>query len=620
MNHGPWGPDKSAELEELRARLAEAEEVLRAIRGGEVDAVVVSGARGEQIYTLSGADAVYRQLIETMGEGAATLSGDGVILYCNVRLAEMLRRPLQHVVGSALRSHLSPADQPALDAILMQARTAPGRGEINLTASDGHEVPVYVSAARLWTEVAQMVFCLVLTDLTEQRSHERIAAMERQARLILDQAAEAIVVCDEAGRVVRLSEAAQRLCDGSPLLRPFAEKFELQTEAGNRFDLASVLRGETPQNMEVSLERGGREVDLILNAGPLLSEQRLLGCVVTLTDITERKRAEVALAESEGKLKAIFDAAADGILLVEIESKRPRSANGSMCRMLGYSAAEILDLRIADLHPKAVLPAVTNALERLAKGEFMSAVELPMKRKDGSVFLVDLNSTPVRLGGRPFVVAMFRDITERKEAERKRQYDAERLRRSLEEGITAVARTVEMKDPYTAGHQRRVATLAVAIANEMGLPEEQIHGLHLACTLHDVGKVMIPAELLTKPGKLTALEFSLIKTHAQAGYEILKDVEFPWPIAEMVRQHHERMDGSGYPQGLRGEQILLETRILSVADMVEAMSAHRPYRTGLGLDAAMAELRLEAGTKLDPRVVSACERVFRERGFAFAKE
>ena len=208
MTTEPSKPELAAEMEDLRARLAEAEEALRAIRTGEVDAMVVTGERGEQVYTLRGADRVYRQLIETMSEGAVTLSADGVVLYCNIRFAEMLGRPLDQVLGSALRNYLPPADQQALDAILAQDRTTPSRREINLTTSEGRLAPVYLSASRLRSEGAEMVFCLVLTDLTEQKSHEQIAAAERLARLILEQAAGAIVVCDEQGRIIRASQAA----------------------------------------------------------------------------------------------------------------------------------------------------------------------------------------------------------------------------------------------------------------------------------------------------------------------------------------------------------------------------------------------------------------------------
>ena len=183
--------------------------------------------------------------------------------------------------------------------------------------------------------------------------------------------------------------------------------------------------------------------------------------------------------------------------------------------------------------------------------------------------------------------------------------------------IQVVATIVELRDPYTAGHQRRVADLAVAIATELGLPEGQVHGLHLAGSIHDLGKIYVPAEILSKPGKLTAIEFSMIKIHPQAGYDILKDVEFSWPIAQMVLQHHERLDGSGYPQGLKADGILIEAKILVVADVVEAMATHRPYRAALGIDAALKEIERGHGTAYDAAVVDACMKLFGEKRFAF---
>lgn len=213
-------------------------------------------------------------------------------------------------------------------------------------------------------------------------------------------------------------------------------------------------------------------------------------------------------------------------------------------------------------------------------------------------------------------------VTLRTRAERDRityahVHHAEILQKSLEQSIQAIADTVEARDPYTAGHQRRVSELAVAIARELSLAEERIHGLRLAATIHDLGKVHIPAEYLSKPSKLTDTEFTIIKTHPQSGYYILKGIEFPWPIADIVHQHHERLDGSGYPQGLKGGQILLESRILAVADVVEAMSSHRPYRPSLGIEVALQEIERGRGSAYDAAIVDACLKLFREGRFAF---
>jgi HD-GYP domain-containing protein (c-di-GMP phosphodiesterase class II) len=201
---------------------------------------------------------------------------------------------------------------------------------------------------------------------------------------------------------------------------------------------------------------------------------------------------------------------------------------------------------------------------------------------------------------------------------REHLHHAEVLRKSLVNSIKAIANTVEMRDPYTAGHQRRVGQLAVAIARELGLPEEMNRGIELAASIHDLGKISVPAEILSKPGKLSSIEMLLLKNHPQAGYDILKDVQFPWPLASTVLQHHERLDGSGYPQGLKGEQILLESRILAVADVVEAMASHRPYRAALGIASALEEIERGRGTAYDAAVVGACARLFAQKRFAFS--
>ncbi|WP_345971528.1 HD domain-containing phosphohydrolase [Sulfurimonas sp. HSL1-6] len=194
------------------------------------------------------------------------------------------------------------------------------------------------------------------------------------------------------------------------------------------------------------------------------------------------------------------------------------------------------------------------------------------------------------------------------------------LRESLEQSIQAIAATVESRDPYTAGHQNRVAELATAIAREMGLDDERIRGIGFAGIIHDLGKIHIPAEILSKPGRLSNIEYQLIQTHPEAGYDIVKDVNFPWPIAQIILQHHERLNGSGYPQGLKGDAILLEAKIIAIADTVDAISSHRPYRSARGIETAMREIQEGKGSAFDPEAVEACVRLFMEKGFEFSTE
>jgi putative nucleotidyltransferase with HDIG domain len=229
------------------------------------------------------------------------------------------------------------------------------------------------------------------------------------------------------------------------------------------------------------------------------------------------------------------------------------------------------------------------------------------------VMLLEEMSADLAFGVETLHTRLERDL-----AWKKNEQHVTQLEKNLEDTVRAIATIVEMRDPYTAGHQVRVAALAAAIAGEMGLPAQEVHAIHLAGLLHDVGKIQVPAEILTKPGKISAIEYSLIQVHSQAGYDILKGIDFPWPLAQMVLQHHERMDGSGYPQGLQGEQILLGARILGVADVVEAMTSHRPYRSALGIDVALEEVTRLRATQFDARVSDACLTLFRQRGYVLA--
>lgn len=231
----------------------------------------------------------------------------------------------------------------------------------------------------------------------------------------------------------------------------------------------------------------------------------------------------------------------------------------------------------------------------------------------------DFIEKPIRLA--EIVARLKRVLHERETRGRLRQTAAqlrrnvERFQKALEGFVQAISLAVEMRDPYTAGHQNRVADLACSIARQMGLAEDRVYGLYMACVVHDLGKLIIPGEILCKPGRLTAPEYEMIKTHAQSGYDILKKIDFPWPLADIVIQHHERIDGSGYPNGLSGDQIMLEARILTVADVFETIGSHRPYRPSLGIQKAMGELIENSGRLYDPKVVEACLELINERGY-----
>lgn len=332
-----------------------------------------------------------------------------------------------------------------------------------------------------------------------------------------------------------------------------------------------------------------------------------------------RKAAEKALRESEEKFRSLVESTSDWIWEIN-EQAVYTYTSPRVYTLLGYTAGEIIGKTPFDLMPPdeaARMRATFSPI--IAERKPFRLLENANLHKDGRLIIMETSGTPIFDGSGGFVGyrGINRDITERKQAEQERHASARKLEQTLLQTIEAVAATVEARDPYTAGHQRRVAVLASAIANEMKFAADVIHGLNLAATIHDLGKVHLPAEILSKPGQLKPIEFELIKSHPQAGYDIIKDVQFPWPIAQMVLQHHERLDGSGYPQGLKDDQIMPEAKILAVADVVEAMSSHRPYRPALGVDAAMEEISKKRGVLYDPAVADACIALFREKGFAF---
>jgi PAS domain S-box-containing protein/putative nucleotidyltransferase with HDIG domain len=381
-------------------------DITQAINSGEIDALVVTTAVGDQLFTLQSNDQAYRKIIEQMSEGALTVSVDGIVLFANQSFANMLNVPLEQVIGSSIFNWVTIDQRELLQSQLKFKDESVRRFELSLTTQTGVAVPIYLSVTLMRDETANF-FSLVANDLTEQK---RLAA------------------------IVASKKLAQQLLTASEQSRH------------------------------------------ILNQ--LLSEQ----------EAAKNKISEQLL----------------------------------------------------------------------------------------------------------------------------------QLKDNLKDTVHAIATIVEMRDPYTAGHQVRVTALAAAIATEMGLPADQIEAIEVAGMVHDLGKIQTPAEILSKPGEISELEHNLIKTHPQAGYDILKGIHFPWPIADIVLQHHERLDGSGYPHGLKDSEILLAARILSVADVVEAMSSHRPYRASLGIDAALAEIAAHRGTLFDPQVVDACTHLIQEKKFSLA--
>ena len=321
--------------------------------------------------------------------------------------------------------------------------------------------------------------------------------------------------------------------------------------------------------------------------------------------------------ESERRFRAIFERSTVGKCLTSPDGGLLR-VNEAFANMLGYKIKEIQQTNFLQItHPDDVAESRECVRCLLAGEQNNYRMEKRYVHKNGNVIWTDLSTTLLsdEKGTPLYFITSILDITRHKWAEEELQHTLDRLRNAVSTTIQVIVSTVESKDPYTAGHQLRSSELARAIATEMGLSQEKIEGIRMAGSIHDLGKLSVPAEILSKPTRLTENEFSLIKDHPRKGYDILKDVESPWPLAESVYQHHERMDGSGYPRGLKGGEILMEARILAVCDVVEAMASHRPYRAALGIDAALKEIENNRGILYDADVVGACLKLFWEKGY-----
>ncbi|MHB8385264.1 response regulator [Metallibacterium sp.] len=333
-------------------------------------------------------------------------------------------------------------------------------------------------------------------------------------------------------------------------------------------------------------------------------------------DVTERKRAEKALRESEDRFRGLVEQPIAGTYIVQ--DGKLVYVNSRYAEIFGYpSADELIGRDVLSMVAAKDRDASAESMRLRIEGEFdKTNYEFTGLRKDGSTVEVGVHGARATHGGRPAVIGLVQDISEKKHAEEQIQLYVEQLKIAFMSTVEVATTLSEMRDPYTAGHERRVGELAMAIGAKLGLDERRQEGLRVAGYLHDIGKINIPVEILSKPGKLSPLEYELIKGHPQSSFDVLKDVPFPWPIAQVALQHHERMDGSGYPQGLNGEAMLLEARIIAVADVVEAMSSHRPYRPALGIEKALAEIERGRGTAYDSVVVDACLKMFRENSYA----
>ena len=572
----------------------------------------------------------YRDLFENAAEGIYQSTFDGRLITVNPAFAKMLGfdspdeaiatlTDIQHQV------YVNPEDRERMKQIVGQYGSVSGF-ETQFYRKDGTKIwgRFSVRCVRDTRGILQY-YEGILEDVTERKhDEEMLQASEELKSSILDTIPHAVIGLRER-TIIFANNAVETVFGWKPEeligknTRALYRTEEEYRKIGKNF--YPVLESQKTYSEDFPCRhRDGRDILCRVSAtriGQTLEKKQV---VVMYEDITGYKKAEEELRVSEEKYRSIFNNAVEGIFQTTLEGQL-LNANPALARMFGYDSPEEMIKKITNIGKQLyVNPEDRVTYKKIIEDEgVIHGFETQNYRKDGSIIWVSTNARAVQdtTGKTLHYEGTIEDITDRKHSEEELKASAEKLRKSLVGTIHALSVTVETRDPYTAGHQKKVSNLARTIAQEMDLPRDTVDIIRMAGTIHDIGKISVPAEILSKPTKLTAIEFSLIKVHPQSGYDILKDVDLPYPVAEIVYQHHERLDGSGYPRGLKDGQILLEACILAVADVVEAMASHRPYRPAKGIDMALEEIEANKGIFYDIRAVDACVRLFREKGFVF---
>ncbi|MCE5212853.1 MAG: PAS domain S-box protein [Deltaproteobacteria bacterium] len=467
----------------------------------------------------------------------------------------------------------------------------------------------------------------------QKRAREAMREKEEQYRKITKCIPDLIWTMDFSGQFTYANEAVERThgwtvdeflkLNTRDVVSPqqFAKNAaliekELMKAADPQYDRNAIFSYESEE-----IRKDGSTFLAEINAMSLWSEDgNPVGIIGITRDISERKTTEKVLREKDERLRGITKHLPGIIFQLYAKDNGEYGisyASESMKEMFGITAntENLLPLFISQIHEEdrdRFMTSITTAVETNNSWNFEGRIFVVTS---GNMIWFQGMASPTRHEDQIVFDGILLNITERKKAEMKLQQTLDSLKRATGTTIQVLVSALDAKDPYTAGHQSRVARLACAIAREMGLSEENIEGISMAGTIHDIGKLSIPAEILTKPTKLSGIEFSLVQEHSRSGYEMLKEVESPWSLAEIVYQHHERINGSGYPRKLKGNEILLEARILAVADVVEAIASHRPYRPSLGLEAAIHEIEKNRGILYDEAVTEACLKLFRAKGY-----
>lgn len=674
---GSLGDEAAVELLKLGAR----DYVLKGGLPRLSPAIKRALSEEESIRNRKIAEGKYKVLFSEAMDGIVLIACETwQIADCNPEFERQTGRTLEQLKKLKIWEVLPPKQHElARQSLLEIQKVGNGRGtDFTIQKTGGEIGPFEFSAKYVNIQQQSFIQCIIRDTSERLLAEARLRASDEKHRLLFESSRDALMtLAPPSWKFTGANTATLQLFGASSVaeftaLGPWDVSPVLQTDGRPSAEKAQEMIATAMREGSLFFEWEHQRIDGSPFAADVLLTRMEMGEKVfvqaTVRDISERKRTEVALRRANRALKtlsagnlALVRAANEDELLRSVTSVIAEQGGYSMA-MVGYAendpAKSLSPMAWTGMneshfwmqHPvwadteegqipiaRAIRSGTMQICHDIANGTeskpwrdaalargYVSNIALPLSDDNKTFGGLSIYSSEadafdeqeVRLLEELANDLAYGILTLRTRIKHEQQ--AAILRQSLEQSIQTIAGVLEARDPYTAGHQRRVAELATAIAREMGLPYEQVEGVYFAAIVHDLGKIHIPSEILSKPGKLTDIEYLLIKTHSQAGYDILKDVKFPWPIADIVLQHHEKLDGSGYPQGLRGGQILLEARILTVADVVEAMSSHRPYRPALGVEATLQEIERGRGSVYDPAVADACLRLFAKKGFSFS--
>ncbi|HAV10826.1 MAG TPA: hypothetical protein DCX22_04350 [Dehalococcoidia bacterium] len=599
---------------------------MRHVRKKETQAIAKAGIRRKPTeQQLKDSEVKYRRLFEAAQDGILILNGDtGHIIDANPFVTDLMGYTRTELVGKRLWEigAFRDIDASKIAYTELQQKNYIRCNCLPLETKDKRLIDVEFVSNAYQVDGSRIIQCNI-RDATEHMKLDLLLRQkgeqsESKYRSVVERASDAICIIQD-GLVKYANPRLAGMYGGSveelidTLFISYIHPDDIPM-VRDRYD--RLMAGEqVPSVYEVTLKhKDGSKIYTELNAG-LIEYLGKPAELVIIRDITERKQTEDALSQERDKLESVTSSVGVGLALIS-KDYRTLWANrvlhdifgdveGKPCYLTyNQQLAVCPECGVRSIFDMGIDQAVHEQSGKDAKGNVIwsQIIATPLKDKNGNITAALEVVVP---------------ITERKQASEDLKHSCEKLQKTLESAVEAMASIAEIRDPYTAGHQIRVTALACAIAAEMGLSAETIADIRMGGMLHDIGKMYVPSEILSKPGKLSEIEFMMIKNHPQIGYDIVKKIEFPPLVAAMVLNHHERLDGSGYPHGLKGDDIVLEAKILAVADVVEAMSSHRPYRPALGIDKALEEIARNKSKLYDPDVVDACLKLFAEKGFKF---